>query len=122
MSYAEPSKRPWTWDGYELWHFGEAYESEADQHEYTGITSDKRLDGSERFTANRVLVLQAVNAYDAHFSGLLEISAGLAHLRDQITLGNTWDAMSIVDRLQAQVDAAINHDRTPPAPTTEAGT
>jgi hypothetical protein len=43
---------PWIWDGKDVWHRGESYESKDYPHSYTGIQGDERLQKSPTFLAN----------------------------------------------------------------------
>lgn len=80
---------PWKWDGYDLWHIGESYDSATDPHRYTGITSDRRCDGSSAFTANRCLVLRAVNCHDELLAAC-EAAVSEAIERDEDMGCNCW--------------------------------
>lgn len=56
---------PWQWDGNDLWHFGISYTDAENPHVYTGITSDRKLAGSPRLEANRVLTAAAPELFEA---------------------------------------------------------
>ena len=47
---------PWKWDGKDVWHRGESYESKTDPHLYTGIQGDERLQTSLTFRANTAFI------------------------------------------------------------------
>ena len=58
MAEADNTRLPWKWDGDDLWHVGESYDSATDPHRYTGISINKKLRGSPTLKANMQLIEQ----------------------------------------------------------------
>lgn len=51
------------WDGNDLWHMGESCDSATDKHDYTGISTHKKLTASPVLQENKRFIALAWNAF-----------------------------------------------------------
>lgn len=77
---------PWRWDGDQLWHIGESYESEVDWHIYTGIKKECGPYGAPIVEANASLIAAAPEMYEMLKEALsiIEADTNLSVLPEEI--------------------------------------